>query len=83
MKFYRLLACGMLIRVHEEELAKEQTAEAREALEWGKEQAVALHKELADYLEENLDYSVIPIRTLANIQLEAGLKAAQYIHDLA
>ena len=83
MKFYRLLALGMLIRTHEEELAKEQTAEAREALEWGKEQATALHKELADYLEENLDYSVIPIRTLANIQLEAGLKAAQYIHDLA
>ena len=82
MKFYRLLAYGMLIRMHEEELAKQPGEEARKALEWGKEQATALHKELADHLEENLNYSVIPIRTLANIQLECGLKTAQYIHDL-
>ena len=40
------------------------------------------HKELDDYLEENLNYTVIPIRTLVNIQLECGLKVATYIHDL-
>ena len=83
MKFYRLLAYGMLIRMHEEELAKNPGEEACKALAWGMEQAAQLHKELADELEANLNYSVIPIRTLANIQLECGLKTAEYIHGLA
>ncbi len=82
MKFYRLLCYGMIIRAHEEELAKNPSEEAVEALEWGKEEAIKLHNELNDYLEENLNYTVIPIRTLVNIQLECGLKVATYIHAL-
>ncbi|NMA94209.1 MAG: zinc carboxypeptidase [Clostridiales bacterium] len=81
-KFYRLLALGMLIRAHEEELEKEQSIEAREALEWGKEEAERMHSELEEFLEENLNYSVIPIKTLVNIQLECGIKTALYIHEI-
>lgn len=70
----------MLIRAHEYELEREHTAEAEPALLKGKAMAETLHKQLADELEENLNYSVIPIRKLINIQLECGLKAAQFIH---
>lgn len=79
-RFYRLLSYGMLIRAHEYELEREHTAEAEPALLKGKAMAETLHKQLADELEENLNYSVIPIRKLINIQLECGLKAAQFIH---
>lgn len=83
-KFYRLLACGMLIRAHEEELAAEGLSEeARNVLLKGKEDAEKLHAQLAAYLEEALDYSVIPIKKLVNIQLECGLKMAALIHDSA
>ena len=81
-KFYRLLALGMLIRAHEEELEKEQSPEGREALEWGKKEAERMHSELAEFLEENLNYSVIPINTLVNIQLECGIKTALHIHKV-
>ncbi len=83
LKFYRLLAYGMLIRAHEEELAAEPEEEARAVLEAGMAKAVELHSELAEYLERNLNYSVIPIRKLVNIQLECGIKAATYIRERA
>ena len=80
-QFYRLLSYGMLIRAHEYALARTSDKAAETALQQGKEKAERLHRELADALEEKLDYSVIPIRNLINIQLECGLKAAQLIHD--
>lgn len=80
-QFYRLLSYGMLIRAHEYALARTSDKAAETALQQGKEKAERLHRELADALEEKLDYSVIPIRKLINIQLECGLKAAQLIHD--
>ena len=80
-RFYRLLSYGMLIRAHEYELEREHTAEAEVALLAGKAMAEVLHKQLSDALEQKLNYSVIPIRKLINIQLECGLKAAQIIHD--
>ena len=80
-RFYRLLSYGMLIRAHEYELEREHTAEAEVALLAGKTMAEVMHKQLSDELEQKLNYSVIPIRKLINIQLECGLKAAQIIHD--
>ena len=80
-RFYRLLSYGMLIRAHEYELEREHSAAAETALLKGKAMAEVLHKQLSDELEQKLNYSVIPIRKLINIQLECGLKAAQIIHD--
>ena len=79
-RFYRLLAYGMLIRAHEYELDS-ATGEQLDALKAGMKLAERLHGELADELEREMHYSVIPIKKLMNIQLECGLKVAEYIHD--
>jgi len=79
-RFYRLLAYGMLIRAHEYELDSAEEAHLP-ALREGMARAEVLHRELADELEKEMRYSVIPIKKLVNIQLECGLKMAQYIHD--
>ena len=82
MKFYSLLSLGMLVRMHEDALKKDDLpAAGKEILAAGLARAKAAWQELADKLEAKMDYEVIPIRTLVNIQLEAGLKAMTYIHD--
>ena len=82
MKFYSLLSLGMLVRMHEDALKKDDLpAEGRKILAAGLARAKAAWQELAYKLEAKMDYEVIPIRTLVNIQLEAGLKAMTYIHD--
>ncbi len=78
-RFYRLLTYGMLIRAHEYELNTANAADLP-ALQQGQQKAEALHKELAEELEREMHYSVIPIKKLVNIQLECGLKMAEYIH---
>ncbi len=81
-KFYRLLAYGMLIRAHEHELENNPDAEATNSLTEGMQKAEVLHKELSEELEKELDYQVIPIRKLVNIQLECGLKMLRHIHKI-
>ncbi|HZK29303.1 MAG TPA: M14 family zinc carboxypeptidase [Clostridia bacterium] len=81
-RFYRLLAYGMLIRAHEHELEKRPNSEAQAKLFEGKQKAEILHMELAEELEKELNYEVIPIKKLVNIQLECGLKMAQHIHKI-
>lgn len=81
-KFYRLLAYGMLIRAHEHELEKDPDAVKAGLLTEGMQEAENLHEELAEELEKELDYQVIPIRKLVNIQLECGLKMLRHIHKI-
>ena len=83
-RFYRLLSYGMLIRANEWELARmdeagEENATKRACLEEACEKAKVMHAELAATLEKELNYSVIPIKKLVSIQLECGLKMAEYV----
>lgn len=83
-RFYRLLSYGMLVRANEWELSRmdetgEVNAAKRASLEAAREKGMEYHSQLAAALEEELDYSVIPIKKLVSIQLECGLKIAQYI----
>lgn len=84
-RVYKLLSCGMLIRANELELEKmasrgDEDAEKRAAYERAMAIAVEHHKALADELEREIDYQVVPIRKLVSIQLECGLLVAQTIH---
>lgn len=83
-KFYRLLSLGMLIRANEWELdkigkGKENDLSKREALERGAGIGEAAHRELADELEEKINYEVVPIKKLVSIQLECGIIMAEYL----
>ena len=85
-RFYGLLTIGMAARANEWELAAAEpgdprAAEKREKLTAGLEAARKLHAEQAAQLEDELDYEVIPIRKLVRIQLECGLKVAEYLRD--
>ncbi|XCP85666.1 M14 family zinc carboxypeptidase [Roseburia hominis] len=83
-KFYKLLSYGMLIRANESELEAmkekgEQNEEKEAAFKKAFDIAVKAHKELADELEEEIHYQVVPIRKLVSIQLECGLLMAEYL----
>ena len=82
-RFYKLLSYGMLVRANEYEL--EQIGEAGLETERGQalrrafDAAEKAHGALAEYLEQEIDYEVIPIRKLISIQLECGLIIAEYL----
>ena len=83
-KFYRLLSYGMLVRANELALSRltEATPEngiRRAKLQKGLARSAELHAALSEELEEEMQYSVIPIRKLVNVQLECGLKVAEYL----
>ena len=83
-RFYRLLSCGMLVRANELALSRLNAATPENGIRRAKLQkalaeATALHAELAQTLEEEMHYSVIPIQKLVRIQLECGLKVAEYL----
>mgnify|MGYP000686005757 CR=1 FL=1 len=85
-KFYKLLSYGMLIRANEYELEKmqgkgEEEQEKAAALKKAFEIAEKEHRELAEYLEQEIDYLVVPIRKLVSIQLECGLLMAEYLKE--
>ncbi|QUO30857.1 hypothetical protein KFE17_07975 [Faecalicatena sp. Marseille-Q4148] len=83
-KFYKLLSYGMLVRANESELDK-----MRKLGECDKEKESALlkafaiaeeeHKKLAEQLEKEITYEVVPIRKLVSIQLECGILMAEYL----
>lgn len=82
-KFYKLLSYGMLVRANEYELEKldgpEMETERGQALRRAFTEAEKAHSALAEYLEREIDYEVIPIRKLISIQLECGLIIVEYL----
>ena len=83
-KFYRLLSYGMLVRANELALSKltDPTPEngiKRAKLQKALSQSAMLHAALAEEMEQEMHYSVIPIKKLVGIQLECGLKVADYL----
>jgi len=77
-KFYKLLNYGMLVRAIENELAAMQGQEpvegrARETLLHALDKAQAAFQRVSGYLEENLHYSMVPIKNMIAVQLESGL----------
>ena len=83
-KFYRLLSYGMLVRANELALSglTEPTPEngiKRAKLQKALAQSAKMHAALAEELEQEMHYSVVPIQKLVKIQLECGLKVAEYL----
>lgn len=83
-KFYKMLSLGLLVRANEVELEKmeknkEDNPEKKRVLQKAYDQALSKLKELSEYLEENIDYEVVPIKKLISIQLECGLLMAEYL----
>jgi hypothetical protein len=83
-KFYKMLSFGLLVRAHEYELQKLQRTGTMDA----QIQAAFRHamniseielNQRCAYLEERIDYQVIPIQKLIRIQLESGLVTADYL----
>lgn len=69
-RFYTLLFLGTLVRMLQTEIAGQgETATLTEVLA----NAQAHFNEEAAYLEDNIDYSVIPIRKLVQVQLGTAL----------
>ena len=83
-KFYKLLSYGMLIRANEWEIEQMQASrcvdeEKKAAFEEAARIAEAEHRKLAELLESEIDYQVVPIRKLVYIQLKCGLLMADYL----
>lgn len=83
-RFYKSLSLGLLTRASETELAKmkksgENNAAKQEILTQAMLAAEDELKKLAEYLEANLNYEVVPIQKLVRIQLESGLITADIL----
>lgn len=74
-KFYTLLSYGMYRRVYEKTIETVE-GEAYEMVKTGLKKAEDMFDKLSVFLEDQLNYSVIPIRDLIAIQLECGLQLA-------
>ncbi len=77
-KFYKLTSYGMLVQAHEYELERldrndPENAGALKILTEGLTESQKAFDRLAAYLEENLNYSVVPIKNMVAVQLESGL----------
>ena len=84
-KFYQAITFAMIVRANESELelmkkAGEDNPAKKAALEKGLEKAMAGYKKITDFLEAEMNYKVIPIKSLVAIQLECGLIVADYLH---
>ncbi len=84
-KFYSSLSYGMLIRMNEVELDRmkengENNIEKEALLKKAVKEAEEAHLKLCEYIEEHINYEVVPIRKLVSIQLESGLLVADYLH---
>ena len=76
-KTYKMLMWGMLRRILLLNFEKTGECEFKEAAEKVHKQM----KEMSDALEGELDYVVIPIKKLVQIQLMSGLYATLYAID--
>lgn len=84
-KFYKMLCYGMLVRANEEELNRgneEENEERIAALKAGREAALQGLKGITQFLENNLQYHVVPIRTLIAVQLESGLTVLEHLRSM-
>lgn len=79
-RFYRGLLLGVFVRMLAEELAEGAEPRSTEFAS-AMTQAVAFRDEWLVALEADLDYKVIPIRSLVSVQLGAALLAAQHVRD--
>lgn len=77
-KFYRMLLLGMFARMMEAEIA---AGNASAAIREAAAQARARLDEGGAELETQLNYRVIPIRSLVGVQMCAGLATAEYLRD--
>ncbi len=84
-RFYQLLNWGLMVRGAEFELEQAKASSAPEAvietILKTKDETEEILKSEADQLERELDYSVIPIKSLVGIQLECGLSLMEYIKE--
>jgi hypothetical protein len=83
-KFYKLLSFGMLMRMNESELLdmekKCETNDTKtDTLKKAMAEAEKEFDKLALYVEENINYQVVPIKKLVSIQLECGVLMADYL----
>lgn len=83
-RFYDSLYYGLLVRAYESELQKmdelgETNPDKKASLEEGLSRSLSALERVTGYLEENLNYRVVPIRTLVAIQLESGLIVAEHL----
>jgi hypothetical protein len=83
-RFYKSLSLGLLVRASESALEQMQdTGKADPQKEAALKEAQRCSeielKTLTDYLEEQIQYEVVPIQKLICIQLEAGLITADYL----
>ncbi len=86
-RFYKLLQYGMMVRANEcalaaMEKAGEENEPKRAALTAAFERAEAAHRKLAEELESEMHYEVVPIRKLVEIQLGCGLLALEYVKKI-
>lgn len=80
-RFYNLLALGLLVRASEFELEKlkgsgKKDPDRTAALSKAHAEAEEILRKTSNELEEELNYSAIPIQKLVRIQLESGLIVA-------
>jgi len=83
-RFYDSLLYGLLVRANEIVLQKmdkvgEVNPDKRTDLKRGFQETLIAFERVTDFLEENMNYQVVPIKTLVGIQLESGLILAEYL----
>jgi hypothetical protein len=74
-RFYSFLSLGQLVRMLQIEIA---ASGARPALSSALEQAQAAFEREAAYLENNIQYDVIPIRKLVQVQMGSAILALRH-----
>jgi hypothetical protein len=82
-RFFQATGTSLLLRACEFELERSGergfTGEETDLLHRTLEQCERYLRQECDYLEENMDYQVTPIRKLVTVQAECGLLTAQYV----
>ena len=82
-RFYKMILFGMLVRANENALAAAKAAGETEkaiVLRKGCEEALAGFEDITAFLEDNLNYSVTPIRSMVGIQLHSGLAVLEALN---
>jgi len=85
-KFYKTLNFALMLGGSEYELRQmaltgEENPEKKAGLEAGRALALAAFDAATAVLEEQLNYSAVPIRSLVGVQLESGLRVAEYLKE--
>jgi hypothetical protein len=77
-KFYTLLSLGQFVRLLEHEKA-EVGVEFPEQLQKILDESLAMFEKTASEVEADLEYTVVPIKKLASVQLVTALHAMDYV----